>query len=80
LKSSIDAYEEAKIHEISGARTSTVRVSSRRSRLHRTASQQAHHRMHRVSFRNRYRRRIIIYDPYGPYFAPYGPPVVFYPW
>jgi hypothetical protein len=80
LKSSIDAYEETKIHEVSGARTSTVGVSSRRSRLHRTASQQAHHRMHRVSSRNRYRRRIIIYDPYGPYFAPYGPPVVFYPW
>jgi hypothetical protein len=80
LKSSIDAYEEAKIQEVSGARTSTVRVSSRRSRLHRTASQQAHHRTHRVSSRNRYRGRMIIYDPYGPYFAPYGPPVVFYPW
>jgi hypothetical protein len=80
LKSSIDAYEEAKIHEVSGARTSTARVSSRRSRLHRIASQQAHHRMHRVSLGNRYRRRMIIYDPYGPYFAPYGPPVVFYPW
>jgi hypothetical protein len=80
LKSSIDAYEEAKIHEVSGASASTVRVSSHRSRLHRTASQQAHHRMHRVSSRNRYRRMVIIYDPYGPYFAPYGPPVVFYPW
>jgi hypothetical protein len=80
LKSSIDAYEEAKLHEISGARTSTARISFHRSRLHRTASQQAHHRMHRVSFRNRYRRMMIIYDPYGPDFGPYGPPVVFYPW
>jgi hypothetical protein len=81
LKSSIDAYEEAKIHEVSGTRTSTARTFSHRSRpQHRTASQGVHHRLHRVSFENRYRRVILIDGPYGPQFPPYGPPVVFDPW
>jgi hypothetical protein len=82
LKSSIDAYEEAKIHEVTGAGRSTARVSRHRTRLHRIASQ-GHHRTHTVSLRNRHRRMMIIYDPYGPDFAPYGPygpPMVFYPW
>jgi hypothetical protein len=80
LRSSIDAYEEAKIHEISGARTSGARASSHRSRMHRTASQEGRHRMRRGSFENRYRRTMIIDGPYGPEFLPYGPPAVFYPW
>jgi hypothetical protein len=80
LKSSIDEYEEAKMHEVSGARTSTARASSHRSRFRRTANREAHHRLHRVSSENRYRRMIIIDDPYGPEFPPYGPPVVFDPW
>ena|ERR1700722_9117530 len=79
LKSSINAYEEAKIHEISGARTLTTQTSAHRSRSHRTASRSVHH-VHRVSSEHRYRRMIIIDDPYGPEFSPYGPPVVLYPW
>jgi hypothetical protein len=79
LKSSIDAYEEAKMHEVSGARNLTARASHR-ARLHRTAHLSVHHRLHRVSFENRYRRIIIIDGPYGPDFPPYGPPVVFDPW
>lgn len=80
LRSSIDAYEEAKIHEISGARTSGARASSHRSRMHRTASHEVRHRMRRGSFENRYRRIMIMDGPYEPQFLPYGPPAVFYPW
>ncbi len=84
LKSSIDAYEEAQIHEISGARTATVRAPTHRSSVHATASRELHHRSHRVSYEHRYRRYMIIdypYGPaYGPEFPPYGPPMVFYPW
>jgi len=80
LKSSIDAYEEAKIREVSGARPSTVRAFSHGSRVHRTASQEVRHKLHRVSSRRRHRRIIIIDDVYAPEFPPYGPPVVFYPW
>jgi hypothetical protein len=84
LKSSIDAYEEAQIHEISGARTATVRAPMHRSRVHGTASRELHRRSHRVSYEHRYRRYMIIDypygPPYGPEFPPYGPPMVFYPW
>lgn len=83
LKSSIDAYEEAQIHEISGAHTATARTPIHRSRVHATASRELHHRSHRVSYQHRYRRFIIDYPygpPYGPEFPPYGPPMVFYPW
>jgi hypothetical protein len=80
LKSSIDAYEEAQIHEIYGAQASTARVSSHRSRVHGTASRERRHRSHKVAYQHRYRRFINIDYPYGPEFGPYGPPMVFYPW
>jgi hypothetical protein len=83
LRSTIDAYEEAQIHEISGAHTAIVRAPSHRSRVRATASRELRHRSHRVSYERRYRRLIIIdypYGPYGPEFPPYGPPMVFYPW
>jgi hypothetical protein len=84
LKSSIDAYEEAQIHEIYGAQASTARVSSHRSRVHGTASRERRHRSHKVAYQHRYRRFINIDypygPPYGPEFGPYGPPMVFYPW
>lgn len=79
LASSINAYEEAKINEVSATRNSTVQVSHR-SRSRRTANRESHHRSHRLSSEYRYRRMIIIDDPYGPEMPPYGPPMVFYPW
>jgi hypothetical protein len=79
LASSISAYEEAKIQEVSAAGNSTTRVSHH-SRSRRTANLEVHHRSHRVSSGYRYRRMIIIDDPYGPEMPPYGPPMVFYPW
>lgn len=79
LKSSINAYEEEKLGELSPAKSSTARVSSRRSRRHRTARLAGHRRWHKVSEENRYRRFIIIDAPYGPEFPPYGPPMVFEP-
>jgi hypothetical protein len=80
LNSSINAYEESKLDELSGARTSTARSSKHRSRLHETARLAGHHRLRRTSYENRYRRIIVIDAPYGPDFPPYGPPVVFEPW
>jgi hypothetical protein len=86
LKDSIDAYEEAQIHQVSGVRTATSRTSLHRSRVHATASREPHHRSHRVSYEHRYRRFRNVdypygpYGPYGPEFPPYGPPMVFYPW
>jgi hypothetical protein len=82
LASSISAYEEAKIHEVSATGNSAARVSHR-SRLRHTANRERHHRSHRISSEYRYRRMIIIDDPYGPYgpeIPPYGPPMVFDPW
>ena len=79
LNSSINAYEESKLDELSRARTSTAR-SSHRSRLRGTARLAGHHRLRRASYENRYRRIIVIDAPYGPDFPPYGPPVVFEPW
>jgi hypothetical protein len=73
LKSSINAYEEAKIHEISATETSTAHVSSHRSRLHRMATQQGHHRSHRVASEYRHRRMIMIDEADGSQ-------VVLYPW
>jgi len=79
LNSSINAYEESKLDELSRARTSTAR-SSHRSRLRGTARLAGHHRLRRASYENRYRRIIVIDAPYGPDFPPYGPPVVFEHW
>jgi hypothetical protein len=76
LKSSIDAYEEANVHQVAGS-ASQSNGSSHRSHLHRTAAREVHHRSRRVTARHRYERMTIIYDPYG---IPYGPPMVFYPW
>jgi hypothetical protein len=80
LNSSINAYEESKLDELSGARTSTARGSTHRSRLRGTVRLAGHHRLHRASYENRYRRIIVIGAPYGPDFPPYGPPAVFEPW
>jgi hypothetical protein len=80
LKSSINAYEEEKLGQLSSAKSSTARVSSHRSRIHRPTRLAGHHRWHRYSDENRYRRFIIIDAPYyGPEFPPYGPPMVFEP-
>ncbi len=79
LKASINAYEGEKLRELSSARRSTTRVSSHRSRIHRPTRLAGHHRWHRFSDENRYRRFIIIDAPYGPEFPPYGPPMVFEP-
>jgi hypothetical protein len=80
LKSSINAYEEEKLRQLSSARSSTKRVSSRRTRIHRSTRLAGRHRWHRYSDENRYRRFIIIDAPYyGPEFPPYGPPMVFEP-
>jgi hypothetical protein len=83
LNSSINAYEETKLHELSRARTLTAQGSTKRSRLHGTARLAGHRRLHRASYENRYRRIIVIdapYGPYGPAFPPYGPPELFEPW
>jgi hypothetical protein len=72
LKSSIDAYEESKISEISETDKSATRTSSHRSRSRHLANRESHRRSHRLSSGYRYRRMIIIEDPYGP--PPYGPP------
>jgi hypothetical protein len=79
LKSSINAYEEGKLRELSSAKSSTARVSSHRSRRHRPTRLAGHHRWHGYYGENRYRRFIIIDAPYGPEFPPYGPPMVFEP-
>lgn len=76
LKGSIDAYEEEKVHEVAGSASSD---SYHRSRSHHTATREPHHRSRRVAAHHRYERMMIIYDPYGPYMPPYGPPV-FDPW
>jgi hypothetical protein len=82
LKSSINAYEEGKLRELSSVKSSTRAVSSHSSRVHRSTRLAGHHRWHRFSEEHRYRRFIIIeapYGPYGPEFSPYGPPIVFEP-
>jgi hypothetical protein len=80
LNSSINAYEESKLKELSSARTSNARGSRHRSRLRGTARLAGHHRLRRASHDYRYRRIIVIDAPYGPDFPPYGPPGVFEPW
>ncbi|HYY31638.1 MAG TPA: hypothetical protein VE860_27085 [Chthoniobacterales bacterium] len=83
LKSSIDAYEESKIREISGTDTPAARTTSHRTRSRHLASRESRHRSHRLSSGYRYRRMIIIEDPYGPPYYPYpfGPPQPMYgPW
>jgi len=79
LKSSIDEYEEKKVHQVAGT-ASPNNDSPDRSRSHRTATREPHRRSRRVTAHHRYERMMIIYDPYGPYMPPYGPPVVFDPW
>jgi hypothetical protein len=82
MKSSIDAYEESKIGEVSGTEKPAPRVSSHRTRSRHFANRELHHRGHRLSSGYRYRRMFIIEDPYGPppYF-PFGPPPPMYgPW
>jgi len=84
LKSSIDAYEEEKVHQVAGS-ANPNNDAYHRSRSHRTATREPHHRSRRVTAHRRYERMMIIYDPYGPYpygpyMPPYGPPVVFDPW
>jgi hypothetical protein len=78
LKSSIKAYEEEKLRELPAVRNSTARVSTHHSRIHRSARLAGRHRWRKVS-ESRYRRFIIIDEPYGPEFPPYGPPMVFEP-
>jgi hypothetical protein len=89
LKSSIDAYEEARVGQVTGAASSSNGISHR-SRSNRTATRGPHRRYRRVAAHHRHERMMIIYDPYGPYMPPYGPygpymppygpPVVFEPW
>lgn len=79
LKSSIDSYEEAKIHEISGSGSSTTEGLSHRSKTRHIAGREPHRKSHRITSRYRYRRLMIIYDPYGPEYPPFGPPPL-YPW
>jgi hypothetical protein len=88
LKASINAYEEDKLGQLSSSRSSTARVSSHRSRIHRPTRLAGHHRWRRYSDEHRYRRFIMIDAPYGPPpfppygpppFPPYGPPMVFEP-
>ena len=74
LKSSIDAYEESKIHEISGRDREVTRTSSHRTGSRHFASREPHHRSHRLSSGYRYRRMIMVEDPYGPPYFPFGPP------
>jgi hypothetical protein len=78
LKSSIDAYEEAGMKEAGGS------LATKHSSFHRTARRMATRKgryanRHSHSHR-RYQRAMIIDDPYGPDYPPFGPPVVFYPW
>jgi hypothetical protein len=79
LKSSIDGYEEAEVRQVAGSANSS-NGPSHRSHSHRTAGRESHHRSRRVAAHHRYQRMMIIYDPYGPYMPPYGPPMVFDPW
>jgi hypothetical protein len=74
LKSSINAYEESKIQEISGTDKAVTRTSSHRTGSRHFASREPHHRSHRLSSSYRYRRMIIIEDPYGAPYFPFGPP------
>jgi hypothetical protein len=82
LKPSIDAYEESKIREISGTDRPVARTTSHRTRSRHLASRESHHRSHRLSSGYRYRRMMIIEDPYGPPpYYPFGPPPPMYgPW
>jgi hypothetical protein len=79
LKSSINAYEDEKLRELRAVRSTTARVSSHHSRIHRSARLAGHRRWHKFSEENRYRRVILIDAPYGLEFPPYGPPMVFEP-
>jgi hypothetical protein len=74
LKSSINAYEESKIHEISGRDRAVTRTSLHRTGSRHFASREPHHRSHRLSSGYRYRRMIMVEDPYGPPYFPFGPP------
>jgi hypothetical protein len=80
LKSSISAYEQAKIRDLGGEEVS-MHLSSHRV-VHRSASRKLRYAGHHPHPHHRYyRHAMAIEDPYGPYYVPYyGPPVVFYPW
>jgi hypothetical protein len=80
LKSSIDAYEQAKIREI-GAESVSLRPSSHRI-VKKSASRKKHYFSRHSHPHHRYYERVmVIEDPYGPGYVPYyGAPVVFYPW
>jgi hypothetical protein len=69
LKSSIDAYEEAKVHQITGS-GSPGNGSSHRSRSSHKATPEVHHRSRKATANHRYERMMILYDPYGPYLPP----------
>jgi hypothetical protein len=70
LKSSIDAYEEAKVHQITGS-GSPGNGSSHRSRSSHKATREVHHRSRKATANHRYERMMILYDPYGPYLPPW---------
>ncbi len=84
LNSSINAYEEAKIHEIGGAGRSTPEGSTHRARARHLASHESHRRSHRVTSRYHERRMNVTDYPFGPQYSPYGygpPPQPYpYPW
>jgi hypothetical protein len=78
LRSSINAYEESKIREISGS--SPTERPPHRSGTRHVASHEPHRRSHRITSRYQYRRQI---EPYGPDYPPYygpQPPWYPYPW
>lgn len=76
LQSSINAFEESKIREISSS--SPTERPPHRSGTRHVASHEPHRRSHRITSRYRYRRQI---EPYGPDYPPYyGPPPPWYPY
>jgi hypothetical protein len=79
LKLSIDAYEEAGMKEAGG------NLATKHPTFHRTARRMAARKAryanhHSHSHHHRYQRAMVIDDPYGPDYPPFGPPVVLYPW
>jgi hypothetical protein len=78
LKSSIDAYEEAGMKEAGG--NLTTKHSSFHRTVRRMATRKARYANHHSHSHHYYQRAMVIDDPYGPDYPPYGPPVVLYPW
>jgi len=75
LKSSINAYEEAKMQELGGEKTPVHTSQATHHHLTRKSRYVSHHTH---PHHHRYWRPVYDEDPYGPDY--YGPPVVFYPW